>query len=211
MDIKMSKISVRIGEGESHLFSIDDLRVSAGEKILIKGPSGKGKSTFLHLLAGLIEPTTGKLFYGDTDFTKLNEDERCLFRRNHISLVFQKLNLIDHLTPIENIELGANHPLSVEDIKQILHSVGLSGKESERTSVLSLGEQQRVAIARTLASPCKVLLADEPSSSLDDQNAASIIELLLQSSTGKTLIAVSHDLRIEKHFDRVLQFEEFAR
>jgi len=211
MDIKISDILVKIGAGEKHLFSIDELRVSSGEKVLIKGPSGKGKSTFLHLLAGLIEPTSGKIFYGDTDFARMNEDERCTFRRNHISLIFQKLNLIDHLTPRENVELGAVKRLSAESIKEILHSVGLGEKLNERTSVLSLGEQQRVAIARTLASPCQVLLADEPSSSLDDQNAFSVIELLLQSSKNKTLVAVSHDFRIEKHFDRVIQFDEFAR
>jgi len=210
MEIRMSDIGVCFANKNQNLFFVKEFRVESGESVLIKGPSGKGKSTFLHLLAGLVNPVSGSLFYDSINFIQLNENEKCTFRRQHISFIFQKLNLIDHLTPIENIELGSKTQLGDAEIKKTLDLVGLGGKESERTSSLSLGEQQRVAIARTLVSTSQIVLADEPTSSLDEDNTNSIMALLLKSTKEKTLIAVSHDQRIEKHFNRVIQFEDLT-
>ena len=207
MDIAVSNIVVSIKPKSRVLFSIASFYARSGESILIKGASGKGKTTFLHLLAGLFCPEAGEVRIGESYINRMDEESRCLFRRQHIGIVFQKLNLIDHLTPLENIELSVRSDHSQEKAVESLKSVGLQGRESEKVSVLSLGEQQRVAIARVLAGDFGVVLADEPTSSLDEDNAMKVTELLLKASAGKTLVVVSHDHRIEKYFSRILDFE----
>lgn len=208
MDIVLSKIIVKVGPEQRLLFKIPDLKIKTGEKILIKGASGKGKTTFLHLLAGLLTPNEGQIHIGENDITRLNEEERCLFRRKHIGIIFQKLNLIDHLTALENIELSLRDQHKMTKAIDALKAVGLEGREHDRTAVLSLGEQQRVAIARALVSESQVVFADEPTSSLDEKNALEVTELLLKACENKTLVVVSHDHRIEKYFSVVKDFSE---
>ncbi len=174
--------------------------------MLIKGPSGQGKTTLLHLMAGLFLPAEGHVEVGGTRLTSLSDDERGVFRRRHMGLIFQRLNLINHLTALENIELGLQVKTDLRKAQQSLRSVGLQGRENERTSVLSLGEQQRVAIARVLTSEPQIILADEPTSSLDEKNASDVMDLLFEACDGKTLIVVSHDHRIEKRFSSVRDF-----
>lgn len=208
MDIALSKVIVKIGPEQRLLFSIPDLKIKSGEKVLIKGASGKGKTTFLHLLAGLFTPNEGYITIGETQIAKLNEEERSIFRRQHIGIVFQKLNLIEHLTAFENIELSLRDRHKLVRSSDALKAVGLAGREHDRVSVLSLGEQQRVAIARVLAGDSSIVFADEPTSSLDEKNAFEVTELLMRACEGKTLIVVSHDHRIEKYFSKVKDFEE---
>ena len=208
MDISLSKILVKVGPEQRPLFKIPDLKVRAGEKVLIKGASGKGKTTFLHLLAGLFTPDEGHITIGETQITRLDEEERSVFRRNHIGIVFQKLNLIEHLTAFENIELSIRNKHKLDRATEALKAVGLAGREHDRTSVLSLGEQQRVAIARVLAGDARIVFADEPTSSLDEKNAFDVTELLIKACESKTLIVVSHDHRIEKYFSVIKDFGE---
>jgi ABC-type lipoprotein export system ATPase subunit len=211
VDIRVSKVTVKIGPEQRVLFKIPQLHIKSGERLLIKGASGKGKTTFLHLLSGLFTPNNGYINIGETEITRLDEEARAIFRRNHIGIVFQKLNLIEHLTAIENIELSLRDKHDLEKAMIALKAVGLAGREHDRTSVLSLGEQQRVAVARVLAGDANLVFADEPTSSLDEKNAFEVTELLIKACDGKTLIVVSHDHRIEKYFTTIKDFGELAQ
>jgi putative ABC transport system ATP-binding protein len=211
MDISLSRVAVKIGPEQKPLFQIPNLAIPTGEKVLIKGASGKGKTTFLHLLAGLFIPNEGRIHIGETEITGLDEEQRSLFRRENIGIVFQKLNLIDHLTALENIELSLRGKHDLDRALKALKAVGLQGREHDRTAVLSLGEQQRVAIARVLAGDARLVFADEPTSSLDEKNAFEVTELLIQACGNKTLIVVSHDHRIEKYFPTIKDFGELIR
>ena len=213
MNIHLQKIHVQIGSGSAKksLFHIDDLKIKHGDKMLIQGASGIGKTTFLHMLAGLFVPDQGDITVGDTCLTGLNEDARAQFRRHHMGIVFQKLNLIDHLTALENIELSLRSPDDIKGAVEALDRVGLKGRDQDLTSLLSLGEQQRVAVARVLACDPKIVLADEPTSSLDGQNALEVIKLLMHACADKTLIVVSHDHRIASHFSTVIDFQELIQ
>lgn len=208
MGIVVTNAVVRIKPNDAPLFSIRSFQANSGESILIKGASGKGKTTFLHLLAGLFLPDEGEVFVDNVKLSDMDEASRCIFRRTNIGIVFQKLNLIEHLTPIENIELSVRKGKSNQRAVECLEVVGLQGREHDKVSCMSLGEQQRVAIARALVGDFKIILADEPTSSLDEKNAIAVTKLLLQASQNKTLIVVSHDHRIEQFYSRVLDFEE---
>lgn len=208
-DLWLSKIKVRLPTGRC-LFAVDDLRVPRGTHLLIQGESGTGKTTFLHLIAGLLAPSEGLVSFGPTRLDSLTDDEKCDLRRDKIGVIFQKLNLLDHLTVDENVSL----PLRRADpqiVESALAHVNLKERGRERCAHLSLGEQQRVAVARVLAQRPEILLADEPTSSLDEKNSDFVIRSLIEASAGKTLIVVSHDRRLRSHFGEVLHFEEFAR
>ncbi|AHI04745.1 glutamine-transport ATP-binding protein ABC transporter GlnQ [Bdellovibrio bacteriovorus W] len=172
-----------------------------GSHILIKGQSGCGKTTFLHLLAGLFSPSQGSVRIGEHDLSQMGDGELCHFRRESLGVIFQKLNILDHLTVEENIFL-------VSKSTDVLKKVQLADRKKDRCSYLSLGEQQRVAVARVLAQAPPIVLADEPTSSLDQVNAEFVMKALKECAQGKTLIVVSHDERIEKYFDQVIDFKE---
>lgn len=210
--LKLQDVQIKLANGRQ-LFNVKKLEIQPGEKILIRGASGTGKSTFLHLLAGLILPQKGSYLIGEQRVELMSDDERCAFRRRSVGLIFQKLNILDHLSVRENIELlGFEHrKLEERVLNDVLAEVGLTGRADDRCGVLSLGEQQRVAVARLLFQRPDLILADEPTSSLDRTNSDSIIRSLLATAVGRTLIVVSHDERIEKHFTRKIDFSEFAR
>ncbi len=176
--------------------------------MLIRGASGKGKTTFLHMLAGLFLPTTGRVRIGSHDLTEMSDADRCALRRQHIGLVFQKLNLLEHLTAAENIILasGVSRARALSSLKV----VQMAGRESDRAAWLSVGEQQRVAVARVLAAEPDLLFADEPTSSLDDRNAEFVMSALLDAAKGKTLVVVSHDHRVAPAFRNVMDFDQWA-
>ena len=208
MNIEIENVTVKIGTEDKVLFRVPRFELKQGTKLLIKGASGKGKTTFLHLLSGLFSPFEGKILLGENELTRMSDEERARFRRENIGIVFQKLNLIEHLTALENIELSLKNKKDQARALSALKSVGLAGREHDRTSVMSLGEQQRIAIARVLAGESKIVFADEPTSSLDEKNAAEVTELLINACKDKTLIVVSHDHRIEKYFDQIKDFTE---
>lgn len=204
LDISIQNVEVRL-PNKKVLFSIRDFNLPFGRHILIQGESGSGKTTLLHLIAGLFNPSQGHVKIGTTDLNSLSENDRCVFRRQKIGVIFQKLNLLDHLTAQENIELSKQS--SVDS----LSLVNLKEKSDVRTSTLSLGEQQRVAVARVIAQAPEIILADEPTSSLDETNSNFVMQALKKSAHGKTLIVVSHDHRIEKYFDQVISFKEIIK
>lgn len=201
-------MELRLKNIKTPYFSVSEFHLGPGQKILIQGPSGTGKTTFLHLLAGLYRPTQGDVQWNDQSINTLSESELSSIRRHKISLIFQNLNLLSYLTAEENIELCGVSKKKAEDC---LTQVGLAAKFHSRTQQLSLGEQQRVAVARVLALEPELILADEPTSSLDDKNAEQVMSLLLKDFQQKSLIMVSHDHRIEHHFDTILAAKDLLR
>jgi putative ABC transport system ATP-binding protein len=189
-------------------FQVSEFKLSPGQRVLIKGASGTGKTTFLHLLAGLYRPNEGQIHWDEKLLSDLSENQTSHIRKIKMGLVFQNLNLLSYLTAEENIELSGADKKTAQEL---LTQVGLSDKAKRRTQQLSLGEQQRVAVARVLAQKPEVILADEPTSSLDDKNAEHVMSLLLGNSKNQSLIMVSHDHRIEKFFDKIISIQELLR
>ena len=191
------------------LFAIKEFYVQQGSHILIQGPSGSGKTSLLHLMAGLFLPTEGEVLVGQDSLNKLSDDKRCELRRHAMGVIFQKLNVLNHLTIEENLKLVAldkNRAERRPETENILNRLNLGGRGNELCSHLSLGEQQRVAVARVLMQKPPIILADEPTSSLDQDNARFVMTALKEAALGKTLIVVSHDQRIAEHFKQVVPF-----
>lgn len=210
MQIEIKNAVVTLPVSGRELFSIEHLSLPAGSKLLIHGASGKGKTTLLHLMAGLLKPKTGSVKIGEHTLTDLSDDARAKVRRDHVGFVFQKLNLIDHLTCEENVQLGRTN-LTSEVMLEALKKVGLYERRKELSVRLSLGEQQRVAVARVLASNSSVILADEPTSSLDLYNADLVMDALFAAAGAQnTLVVVSHDERLRKRFSRSLPLDDLV-
>lgn len=209
-DIELSNVRVDVPskDGGRALFAIPRLRIPHGEHLLIHGPSGSGKTTLLHLISGLFVPAEGAVGVGATRLDHLNDGGRANFRRRHVGVIFQKLNLLEFLTVRENIRLGGAD--SPHLIAAAIERVGLRERADELCSVLSLGEQQRVAVARILALRPDVILADEPTSSLDEENARVVIDALVECAQGKTLLVVSHDERLRARLPKTVDFRELA-
>ncbi len=186
-----------------------DLRVERGEFVAVVGPSGCGKSTLLHLLAALDRPDAGELAVSGHDLVR----ERRLdhFRARHVGIVFQLHNLLPTLTALENVqvpmfELGLHAGEREERARQLLAAVGLEGRERSRPAQLSGGERQRVAIARALANEPVLLLADEPTGSLDSEAGRTVLDLLesLRHERSATIVLVTHDAAVAARADRVV-------
>lgn len=201
-------MELQLQDIETPYFKVSNFRLSPGQRLLIKGPSGTGKTTFLHLLAGLYTPTSGDIQWDQKSIRSLSESELSHIRRAKMGLVFQNLNLLSYLTATENIELSG---ASREKAAELLGKVGLADKTARRTQQLSLGEQQRVAVARVLAQKPELILADEPTSSLDDKNAEQVVSLLIGDLREQSLVMVSHDHRIEKFFTDIVPVQELLR
>lgn len=194
------------------------LAVRAGESVGIVGRSGSGKSSLLSLLAGLEQPTKGRVIAARQDLTTLDEDGLARFRRDHVGIVFQSFHLIPTMTALENVTLplelaglmGGGHDGDAQ-AKEFLASVGLGDRFDHYPDQLSGGEQQRVAIARALISRPNIILADEPTGNLDDTVGQQIADILFTlpnadiSVTKPALILVTHDTVLAKRCDRVLE------
>ncbi len=210
LQIKLANVSVILPATKRQLFRIRDLTIPFGTHVLIRGSSGKGKTTLLHLMAGLFLPSEGYVYLGEQKMNSLSDEERSHLRRRHFGLVFQKLNLMDHLTPLENVLLGlpAGKSGAEETAKKALKALHMLDHAQARTAYLSVGEQQRVAVARVVAAAPNIIFADEPTSSLDDSNADAVMRSLFEVAQGKTLVVVSHDHRLEKKFATSMDFKE---
>ncbi|GAC1418087.1 MAG: ATP-binding cassette domain-containing protein [Actinomycetota bacterium] len=193
--------------------AIDDLsfEASAGELVVLLGPSGSGKTSLLSCLAGILTPTAGKIFVGDTDVTSLDAPGLALYRRSQVGIVFQASNLIQSLSARENIAtslLVAKRPRaeSMARADELLRTIGLSDRGSHRPSRLSGGQQARIALARGLAHDPPVLLADEPTANLDYVNAEAVITLLRNlRGEGRLIVVSTHDDRMVRIADRVIE------
>ena len=209
--VEARDLTRRYGEGST---AVDALRgvsltVRSGELVAVMGPSGSGKSTLMHTLAGLDKPTTGTVTIAGTEITTLGDRELTKLRREHIGFVFQFFNLLPMLTAEENVVL----PLSIAGEKadkawldEILAKTGLAGRRTHRPSELSGGEQQRVAISRSLITRPTILFADEPTGNLDSKTGGEILELLRDSveGFGQTTVMVTHEARAASIADRIL-------
>lgn len=209
LDIRLSSIEVRLPPDDRLLFRISDYRVPAGTRVLIGGASGLGKTTLIHLIAGLFLPRSGEVHLGAHRLNTLTDEARCCLRRKHVGIVFQKLNLLDHLTACENVLLALpSARSSVAIALAALDRLGLKNLAHARSAALSLGEQQRVAVARVVAARPDIILADEPTSSLDQANADAVMQALFDVSVDRTLVVVSHDQRIRGRFAGAVDFAE---
>lgn len=182
-----------------------NLVVKKGEYAAIIGASGSGKSTLMHVMGCLDTPTKGRVFVEGKEISKMNDDELAKIRREKIGFVFQAYNLIPGMTAVENVALpmrfgGHGRGESQKKAKELLRKVGLANRMTHKPNELSGGEQQRVAIARSLVNDPDVILADEPTGNLDTKSGREIFELLedLHKKTGKTIIIVTHDVNLAK-------------
>jgi len=186
-----------------------DFSVNAGETVAILGASGSGKSTLLSIMAGLDTPSVGHVELAGVNIFSMTEDERATWRGQQLGFVFQNFQLMGHLTALENVmlplELAGTKDAS-QQAKDILKQVGLSERMKHFPKVLSGGEQQRVALARAFVVQPQLLLADEPTGSLDAQTGESIMDLMLvmNKARGTTLILVTHDQKLALRCDRTL-------
>jgi len=193
-------------------FSFPDLECKSGETLLITGKSGTGKTTLLHILSGILKPESGKVVIGETAIEKLSDKNLDGFRGQHIGLVLQQSHFIASLSVLENIVLTSwlsDKVQKTEKAKALLKQLGLEDQMHKNTSQLSIGQQQRASIARALINEPKVLLADEPTSSLDDDNAEIVANLLanLSKQYNASLIIVTHDQRLKSKFKNSIELQ----
>jgi len=209
--LAVSDLELRAPDGRV-LAAVSSLTAPAGTSLAIRGPSGAGKSSLLHALSGLLRPTTGRVVWGDTDLSALDEAGRTRFRRERVGLIFQDFLLFEELSAVDNAALAAAFaPRSERTLRRLnatkwLDQLGLGQAGLRRVDSFSGGERQRIAVARALASDPMIILADEPTASLDRASADRLIDDLvgLTRDDGRTLIAVTHDAALAARLDRVL-------
>src|SRR5438105_317971 len=200
------------------VIGIPSMRLNDGEQVSLIGSSGSGKTTLLHLIAGILAPDSGRIVFGisdegATDITQLSEAQRDIFRGRHIGYIFQTHHLLAGFTALENVLLGMSFTGRCHDpawAKRLLVEVGLSDRLHYKPQKLSVGQQQRIAVARALANRPKLVLADEPTGALDRNNAQQVLELIrsLCREVNASLLLVSHDLDIARQLPRVLSLAE---
>lgn len=209
--LKIENLKKMYGKGENLVNAVDDVSFSIerGEFISVVGPSGSGKSTLLHLIGGVDRPNEGKIYIEGTDISNYNSKELALFRRRKVGIVYQFYNLIPNLTVKHNIEL----PLTLDGRRvneklfdDIVNKLGISKKLNNFPSELSGGQNQRVAIARSLIYEPSLLLLDEPTGNLDRKNSNEIIEILkyFNHTSNQTIILVTHDESVALESDRII-------
>ena len=208
-------VTKRVSTAEHQLTILDDvsIEVQAGQSLAIVGPSGAGKSTLLGLLAGLDTPTSGDIFLGDREITKMDEEGRAAVRAELVGFVFQTFQLLTSLTALENVSLPmelAGDKEALERASNYLQKVGLAERLSHYPKQLSGGEQQRVAIARAFACQPKILFADEPTGNLDQATGLKVSDLLfdLNQQSDTTLILVTHEQRLAERCQNIVVIDE---
>jgi putative ABC transport system ATP-binding protein len=191
--------------GQRAALDIRGLQIESGSHLCLVGRSGSGKTTLLNILCGVLRPTTGRVFLGEVELSGLSEAERDRLRARSIGCIFQTFNLLDGLSALENLTLaqrfaGISQNHALRRAEELLELLGLGDSASARPPELSVGEQQRLAIARAVSKAPGLVLADEPTASLDDENASAAIDLLFQTCAGSTLVVVTHDARLIQRF-----------
>jgi putative ABC transport system ATP-binding protein len=212
--LQAAGLTKQVTSPEGHLTILDDvtLAIPGGQTAAIIGASGAGKSTLLALLAGLDEPSSGKVWINDVELTALDEDGRAAVRAKHVGFVFQSFHLVPSLTAIENVMLPlelAGQRNARQAALEVLEKVGLAARAGHYPRQLSGGEQQRVAIARAFVTKPAILFADEPTGNLDAATGERIIQLLfeLNRATHTTLVFVTHDKAIAERCERVIKLD----
>ena len=190
-------------------FKFQDIDLKSSENLLIIGSSGIGKTTLLHLLAGLLESSSGSIKLFEKELSDLSSHQLDKFRKNNIGIVFQRPHFVNSLTVKENLQL-AQYIANKKDnnrIENILKNLNIFDKSDKKTNQLSQGEKQRASIALAIVNSPKLILADEPTSSLDDINCDNVIKILKKQATdfGAQLIVITHDSRLKKHFKNSIE------
>ena len=198
------------------ILDVPNFDVQAGEQLALIGPSGCGKTTLLHIIAGITNPDSGKVFLDGIEISKYPEAGRDRIRADKLGYVFQTFNLLPSFSALENVLLGmtfARKKYSVQRAKQLLDRVGLSHRSGNKPAAMSVGEQQRVAVARALANLPAVLLADEPTANVDPKNQSQIVSLIRETCRDEkiALIMVTHSMDVSNQFDRVEELAELNR
>lgn len=214
--LQVEGITKRFHQGQAEIVAVSgiDLVFAPGELVAVMGPSGSGKSTLLHLMAGLTAADEGRVVVEGHDLMKMSDRERTHFRRRRIGLVFQSLNLIPTLTAQENILLplyaGGERTNRNEKLESLLKTLGLADRRHHRPGAMSGGEQQRTAIARALITDPAIVLADEPTGSLDSHNSNQICKVLrdLTDEQHRTIVIVTHEPGIAMWADRVIVLKD---
>jgi len=196
--------------GKNKKFEFENIACSAGKSLLILGNSGKGKTTLLHLIAGLLRPLSGSISINETDITKLSKARIDKFRGQNIGIIFQKSYFISSLTVKKNLLLTqylAGVKQDEKRILELLERLQIADKINNKTHELSQGEQQRVAIVRALLNKPSIILADEPTASLDDDNCKQVVQLLKEQAEkdNVALIIVTHDTRLKTVFEQRME------
>ena len=212
--VRLEEITKYYGERENRVAALSGISfsIAQGEYVAVMGPSGSGKSTLLSILGAMNPPSDGKMFVDDIDVYQLSSERQADFRREYLGFIFQQLQLVPYLTAIENVML----PLVVSDEKdheikaaQVLERVGLAGKSHRLPSELSGGEQGRVAIARAVVNEPPILLADEPTGSLDTATGAEILSLFSELHLeGQTIVLVTHNPDAVAGANRLVQIKD---
>ena len=203
-----------IGSTTSRVLKDVSFSVAHGEFLTLMGPSGSGKSTLLYLLGGLAGPTSGRIWLGGSELTNRSDSQITRLRHDKIGFIFQRFNLLSTLNALDNVAIAlrltlfpnGNGKPQMAQSKKLLDMVGLGNKMHHHPKELSIGEQQRVAIARALVRRPSILLADEPTGSLDRDNTNKILEILkhLHREHSQTIIMVTHDSAVAEQGDRIL-------
>ena len=190
-------------------FNFQNIDLKSNENLLIIGDSGVGKTTLMHLLAGLLKSNSGSIKLFDKELSQLSSHQLDRFRKNNIGIVFQRPHFVNSLTVKENLQL-AQYIANKNDnnrIESILKNLNIFDKSNKKTNQLSQGEKQRASIALAIVNSPKLILADEPTSSLDDTNCSKVIKLLKKQATdfGAQLIVITHDSRLKEHFKKSIE------
>lgn len=216
VDVSGLQKSFASPEGEKTLIvDVPSFQLAEGEQVAVRGASGSGKTTFLNLIAGILQADRGTIVVAGTEMTRLPESGRDRLRARTIGYVFQNFNLLQGYTALENVMLGMLFGSGVDKTRarQLLERVGLSHRMTYRPSQLSIGQQQRVAVARALANRPKLVLADEPTGNLDQRHAGEALELIREAcrENGAALLLVSHDPAVLSLFDRAEDLADLNR
>lgn len=211
------KKSYRQPNGElTAILDVPSYELAEGEQAVLIGPSGCGKTTLLHVIAGITRADKGKIEIDDVNMSRFSESGRDRIRADKLGYVFQTFNLLPGFSALENVLLGmtfASKKISRSRAKELLDRVGLSHRMRNRPTALSVGEQQRVAVARALANRPSVLLADEPTANVDPKNQQQIVDLIRDrcSEENIALVIVTHSMEVAEQFDRVDRLDELNR
>ncbi len=198
------------------ILDIPSYRIDSAEQVAMMGRSGSGKTSLIQILAGLSLPSSGHVYFDELDITRLSEEERDRFRAESIGVIFQTLNLLEGFNALENVLLGMTFGRRSPDRDRalaLLERVGLGHRLDHRPAALSLGERQRVAVARALVGRPKLLLADEPTAHLDPHNQQQVLELIREACREEqvALLMVTHAPEVASQFERVDALESFNR
>jgi putative ABC transport system ATP-binding protein len=216
--LELHNVTKHLGRNSKRTFTlhISEFTLEAAQHLALVGASGSGKTTLLHLISGIIRPDEGSIRIAGTDITTLTEAQRDRFRAKHIGIVHQTFNLLQGLTARENVLVATmfTDNKGVEDrTNALLERLGLGAKMHNKPRELSIGEQQRVAVARALVNKPALILADEPTASVDAPNAARVIEEMraVASEDGASILTITHDAAVQAMFPKCVQIQNVVQ